>query len=98
MNLRDISEIAIPACDEFGVKSMAVFGSVARGDSTESSDVDFLIEFDKPDISPAKRFFGLLHHLEDKLNCTVDLLTTTGLRNPYFKKRVEQEKVTIYER
>ena len=98
MNIQNISEIAIPACDEFGVKSMAVFGSVARGDSSGSSDVDLLVEFDNPDLSPAKRFFGLLHHLEDKLHCSVDLLTTTGLRNPFFRKRLEQEKVTIYER
>ena len=74
------------------------FGSVARGEFTDSSDVDLLVEFDEPDRLPAKRFFGFLHHLEDNLNCTVDLLTATGLRNPYFRKRVEQEKVTIYER
>lgn len=98
MNLKDISEIASPACSEFGVKRLEVFGSVARGEFTDSSDVDLLVEFNEPDRSPAKRFFGFLHHLEDELHCTVDLLTAAGLRNPYFKKRVEQEKVTIYER
>ena len=97
MNLTDISRIANPACLEYGVKRLDIFGSAARGETTSSSDIDLLVEFDEPDKSPAKRFFGLLHYLEDKLNCTVDLLTSSGLRNPYFKKRVEQEKVTIYE-
>ena len=97
MNLKDISAIASPACSEFGVKRLEVFGSVARGAFTDSSDVDLLVEFGEPDRAPAKRFFGLLHYMEDKLGCTVDLLTVAGLRNPYFKKRVEQEKVTIYE-
>ena len=96
--MNDISRIATPACPEFGVKRLDVFGSVARGELAASSDVGLLVEFDEPDRLPAKRFFGLLHHLEDKLDCPVDLLTASGLRNPYFRKRVEQEKVTIYER
>lgn len=97
MNLKDISRIADSACSEFGVKRLDVFGSLARGEFTDSSDIDLLVEFGEPERTPAKRFFGLLHYMEDKLGCTVDLLTATGLRNPYFRKRVEQEKVTIYE-
>ena len=44
-----------------------------------------------------RRFFGLLHHLEDALGCEVDLLTVNGLRNPYFKRRVLEERVPIYD-
>lgn len=98
MNLNDISQIAYPACSKYGVKRLALFGSIARGESTDSSDVDLLVEFGEPDKAPAKRFFGLLHYLEDSLGCAVDLMTVAGLRNPYFKKRVEQEKIIIYER
>jgi len=35
-------------CDRFGVKSLALFGSVARDESTPASDVDLLVEFDRP--------------------------------------------------
>ena len=97
MNLNDISRIASAACREYGVKRLDMFGSIARGESTGSSDVDLLVEFDNPDRSPARRFFGLLHHLEDALGCPVDLFTAHGLRNPYVKERVEKEKVNIYE-
>ena len=60
-------------------------------------DVDLLVEFREPEIRPARRFFGLLHQLEDSLGCEVDLLTLGSLRNPYFRKRVLGERVPIYE-
>jgi hypothetical protein len=97
MNRDDIIRIAGPVCSKYGVKQLALFGSIARGDNASGSDVDLLVEFGDPQQSPAKRFFGLLHYLEDSLGCTVDLLTFAGLRNPYFRKRVEREKFVIYE-
>jgi hypothetical protein len=45
---------------------------------------------------PARRFFGLLHYLEDTLELEVDLLTTSGLKNPYFRQQVLEERVNIY--
>jgi hypothetical protein len=88
--------LAAPACREFQVKRLDLFGSLARGEATAKSDVDLLVEFEEPDLHPAKRFFGLLHHLEDVLGCEVDLLTLSGLRNPYFRHRVLKERVNIY--
>jgi len=97
MGIDEIKNAVLPACREFGVRRLDAFGSVARGEETASSDIDLLVEFDDPDRNPAKRFFGFLHSLEDTLGCEVDLLTIEGLRNPYFKKRVLQERVPIYE-
>ncbi len=57
---------------EYGVKSLALFGSAVRNEPTERSDVDLLVEFDQP--------IGLLHligteqHLEDLLGTKVDLV------------------------
>ena len=98
MTLEEIRRVAIPACDEFKVKRLEVFGSFARGEGSSDSDVDLLVEFESPEYQPARRFFGLLHHLEDALGCEVDLLTINSLRNPYFRRRVFEEKVSIYER
>jgi len=97
MDLEDIRKAALPACREFNVKRLDAFGSVARGAATRSSDVDLLVEFEEPDRNPAKRFFGLLHHLEDALGCEIDLLTANSLRNPYFRARVLKERIPIYE-
>jgi uncharacterized protein len=97
MNIDEIKKVASPACREFNVSRLDAFGSVARGTASPQSDVDFLVEFRDPQESPAKRFFGLLHRLEDALGCQVDLLTAGSLRNPYFRARVLKEKVAIYE-
>ena len=97
MRIEDIKKAAAPACRDFNVKRLDAFGSAARGTSTASSDVDLLVEFRRPEIKPARRFFGLLHQLEDSLGCEVDLLTLGSLRNPYFRKRVKEERVSIYE-
>jgi predicted nucleotidyltransferase len=97
MTLEEIKKAALPACREFDVGRLDVFGSTARGSAKSSSDVDLLVEFKDPDRAPARRFFGLLHQIEDALGCRVDLLTVSGLRNPYFKRRALEERVTIYE-
>ena len=96
MTLEEIKTVAIPACREFKVKRLDVFGSLARGEGRSSSDIDLLVEFEELDQKPAKRFFGLLHYLEDTLGCKVDLLTSTSLKNPYFRQRVLQERIPIY--
>jgi len=97
MTLDEIKNVANRACKEFQVKKLYVYGSFARGTPTESSDLDLLVEFRDPDYAPAGRFFGLLHFFEDVLDCKVDLLTIKSLKNPYFKKRVFEEMVTLYE-
>jgi predicted nucleotidyltransferase len=96
MTLEEIKKVAGPACREFRVKRLDLFGSLARGEVTAQSDVDLLVEFEEPDVDPSKRFFGLLHHLEDVLGCEVDLLTVSSLRNPFFCRRVLKERVNIY--
>ena len=97
MKLEQIKDIAEPACRQFRVKRLDAFGSTARGTSTETSDVDLLVEFNESDQPINRRFFGLLHYLEDHLGCKVDLFTMGSLRNPYFRKRVMRERAPVYE-
>jgi len=96
MTLDQIRKIAGPACQEFEVKRLDLFGSLARGEDTGASDVDLLVEFEEPNRQPARRFFGLLHHLEDMLGCGVDLLTPSSLRNPFLRRKVLAERMNIY--
>ena len=97
MNVGDIKKIALPACREFDVRRLDAFGSTARGSASPDSDVDLLVEFNEPARRPARRFFGLLHRLEDTLGCPVDLLTAGSLKNPRFRERVLKERVPVYE-
>lgn len=97
MTQEEIRKIAVPACCQFRVKRLDLFGSFARGSGSSDSDIDLLVEFEDPDLHPSKRFFGLLHYLEDALGCEIDLLTINSLKNPFFRQRVLKEKVNIYE-
>jgi uncharacterized protein len=63
---------------QFGVKSLLLFGSVARNESTSASDVDLLVEFNRP-----VGYFGLFalqDYLEKLLGCRVDLGTPESRR------------------
>ena len=97
MQLDQIRTAVTPACREFNVRRLDAFGSVARGTATPESDVDLVVEFREPVSRPAKSFFGLLHQIEDTLGCEVDLLTMRSIRNPYFRKRIMEERVSLYE-
>jgi len=98
MNIKEFKKIAIPACEKFKVKRLDVFGSLARGETNSKSDVDLLVEFNDPPHELSKRFFGLLHYLEDSLETRIDLLTSSNLKNPYFREKALRERQTVYER
>ena len=77
---------------QFGVKSLSLFGSVARNEATQTSDVDLLVEFNRPVV-----YFGLFalqDYLEKLLGCSVDLGTPNSLK-PYIKKRIEGELIRV---
>jgi hypothetical protein len=63
--------------DEFGVSRIGLFGSVARDQSNNLSDVDLVVEFSRP---IGFRFMDLADYLEDLLGRRVDLLTSAGIR------------------
>ena len=97
MTLVELKKITFPACKEFAVKKLDVFGSLAKGKHETGSDVDLLVEFEAPDRMLSKRYFGLLHYLEDTLGCDVDLLTINSLKNPYLRRSALSHRITIYE-
>ena len=71
----------------FGVKSLRLFGSVARDEAAPGSDVDLLVGFEKP--PGFSTFMKLRIFLEDLLDAKVDLITESGLRDrvrPYVEK------------
>jgi len=75
-----------------GAYNVRVFGSVARGEADEASDVDVLVELE-PDRSLLD-LGGFLADLEDLLGCKVDVMTEKGLR-PRIRDRVLQEAVPL---
>ncbi len=78
--------------ERYRAEEVRVFGSVARGDNNDESDVDFLI---KPR-SGCSLFDlgGLLEDLQDLLGCRVDLVTEDGLK-PRLREHVLKEAVPL---
>lgn len=73
----------------FGVTELALFGSFARDQATDDSDVDILVRFDVP--PNWQRYFGAQGYLEDLLGRPVDLATNQDLRveiRPYVEREV----------
>lgn len=77
---------------EHGATDVRVFGSVARGEADEASDIDFLVR-----MSPGRSLFdlgALLMDLQDLLGCRVDVVTERGLR-PRMRERVLRDAIPI---
>jgi uncharacterized protein len=76
----------------FGVRSLRLFGSVAREEAAADSDVDLLVSFqEKPTFSG---YMKLLIFLEDLLGARVDLVTESGLREAV-RRYVEKDAIRV---
>ncbi len=90
--LQTLKQKNIELTNKFGVKSLLLFGSVARNESTSTSDVDLLVEFNRP-----VGYFGLFalqDYLEKLLGCSVDLGTLDSLK-PYIKDRIMGDLIRV---
>ncbi len=66
--------------EEFAVESLAIFGSVARDEATDASDVDVLVQFKKGRPVGLFQFVRLQRFLAGIMGCPVDLATPEALR------------------
>ncbi|NPV08591.1 MAG: nucleotidyltransferase family protein [Anaerolineae bacterium] len=81
----------------YGVRRIAVFGSVARGEEEEGSDIDILVTFERPLRKPLGfRLAGIEQELGERLGRRVDLISEEAL-SPYIRPYVEEEEVVLYE-
>lgn len=84
-------------CKKHKVIRLFVFGSVLTDRFNEESDIDFVVDFDRENVTDYfDNYFNLKYALEDLLKRKVDLLEEQTIRNPYLKKSVDQTKTLIY--
>ncbi|NDA62472.1 MAG: nucleotidyltransferase [Chitinophagia bacterium] len=67
--------------DKYGLSQLAIFGSYARSQQRQNSDVDILVEFNRP---IGLEFIDLAEELEQILQIKVDLVSKKGIKKKYF--------------
>ena len=81
----------LPQLREYGVRDVALFGSVARNEAVDTSDIDILIDFE-PEAESFENLINVADLLESRFDSPVDLVTVNGL-SPYLAASVQEEAV-----
>ena len=91
--IEEIKKKSVPIAKKYGVKKLSLFGSYARGDADEESDVDFL--FEKGRVM-GLQYFGFVLDLEDVFKCHVDLVSE-DISDKEFLAEIKNDEVVLYE-
>ena len=99
----EIKRRITPVAEKYRLAAVYLFGSYARGDATEASDVDLLVDLSGTGIDTLFKLGGLYNELEAALETGIDLVTTdsmeqvTDLRSQKrFREAVRRERMMIY--
>ncbi len=92
--IEDIKRKAIPIAKRHGVKRLSLFGSYARGEADENSDVDLMIE--KGKVTSLFKYLAFVLDLEDELKCHVDVVMD-GIQDQDFWNSIKKDEVLLYE-
>ena len=90
--IEDIKKLISPIAEDYGVERVYLFGSYARGDATESSDVD--IRIDSGNIKTLFKLGGFRSDLEEALKTQVDI-ADEGI-SEHFYNQIKVDEVVIY--
>lgn len=92
--MNEIMEKLIQILKKHGAKRIEIFGSYARGEQKETSDLDIIVEFEKR--KSLLELVGIEQELEDALGIKVDLLTRASI-SPYLIEKIEKESKVVLE-
>ena len=87
----------IKLCESQKVKSLYAFGSVLTDAFNKESDIDLIVDFSNMEVEDyADNYFDFKFSLQDILKRQVDLLEEKTIKNPYFRKSVNQQRQLVY--
>ncbi len=93
-DIKEIQKTVAPIAYLYGVKRLYLFGSYAKGTANEESDIDLLVEKGKP--MSLLKLSGMRQMVQEALNLSVDLITTTGIGDD-FRKEIAGTEILLYE-
>lgn len=77
---------------DFSVKKIGIFGSYARNEATDESDLDVVVELEKADMF---YLIGIKQTLEEYFGCRVDVVRMRKTMNPTLRRRIEKDAVFV---
>lgn len=92
----EIKTKAVPIAIRYGVDALSLFGSYARGEADEKSDLDFIIL--KGSMRGLLSYCGMIADLEDIFHCHIDLVMKNAIKNKKFLEEINRDEVKLYER
>ena len=102
--LDEIRRRVRPVAEKYHLRAIYIFGSYARGDAREDSDIDLLVDLTGADLSGFFAVGGLYNDLETALQKKISFVTTESLERPYcrmseklFQESMQAEKQIIYD-
>ncbi|MDR1000873.1 MAG: nucleotidyltransferase domain-containing protein [Clostridiales bacterium] len=103
-SIDELSKRIAPVVKKYNLRAVYLFGSYARNEATEDSDVDVLVDRAGSIVRTAFDMGELYNDLRDSIGKEIDLVTTQALeqdstreRTPWFMENVMKERVSIYE-
>lgn len=78
-SIQEIRSIVLPILEKYRIPAMYLFGSYARGDATENSDIDFLIDTTGTELTSLLRLGALYCDLEEAFQKSIDLITVKSI-------------------
>jgi uncharacterized protein len=76
--------------EQYGIRSIGIFGSAARDEIRKDSDVDVVVHISKPDLF---MLVGIKNELEERLQRSVDIVTYRKKMNQFLKNKIDSEAV-----
>ena len=94
LTIEEIKKIVTPICKRYDVERLSLFGSYARGEADEKSDVDLIHDGGK---FKGFEYGGFYADIEDALGVEIDLVSRNSARAKFLSK-IAKDEVIIYER
>ena len=77
---------------EYGILLIGIFGSAARDEAKETSDIDVVVKMERQDLF---KMIGIKQDLEEILHVPVDVISYREKMNPFLKKRIDKEAIYV---
>lgn len=90
--LKYLRQYALQNREKYSIKKLGIFGSVARNEAKEGSDIDVVVAFEKPDLLNQA---GIKIELEEKFETKVDVVALWKNMNPKLRNRIERDAIYV---